>query len=215
MRGTLPVLAALLITGCATMDQPAIEDTFIDGPGDVAWDPSGDPGAKDVAADTEIPTIHDVPDVGDAATDPGVEDVAQDPGLVGDSTTDTFVDVPADAGPDTAPDAWIDTLADGTDDVLADTPADGPADTIAEASDPGPEVVQTTCIDLTFGTCAAKDLSCECCPYGGPANHCLCSTPCMTNTDCTDAARPVCQQPGVGSQGFCAPADFGCCWMCL
>ncbi len=173
------------------------------------------PAPRDVAADAEIPTNHDVPDAGDASTDPGPGDLPGDPGPDTGPTDTVAVDVPVDAGPDTAPDAWVDTPPDGTDDAPEDTHADGPADTAPEASDPGPEVVQATCIDLTFGTCAAKDLSCECCPYGGPANHCLCSTPCMTNTDCTDASRPVCQQPGAGSQGFCAPADFGCCWMCL
>ncbi len=45
MRGTLAVLASLLIAGCATMDKPAIEDAFIDAPGDVARDLSGDPGS--------------------------------------------------------------------------------------------------------------------------------------------------------------------------
>ena len=72
------------------------------------------------------------------------------------------------------------------------------------------------CGGTVSGTCD-RGLDCSCCPAGGPLNNCLCSTPCKTDDDCDDAARPVCQRPpdlAGGGDGFCAPADFRCCWLC-
>lgn len=76
---------------------------------------------------------------------------------------------------------------------------------------PGP-----MCGGFNTGTCADPSLSCECCPIGGPAQSCLCSTPCDSDDDCTDSSRPTCNRPDfVGATGFCAPAAFECCWLCL
>jgi len=72
------------------------------------------------------------------------------------------------------------------------------------------------CGGFNTGTCADPGLSCECCPIGGPAQSCLCSTPCASDDDCTDSRRPTCNRPDfAGSTGFCAPAAFECCWLCL
>jgi hypothetical protein len=64
------------------------------------------------------------------------------------------------------------------------------------------------------GTCDTAGLSCQCCDAGGPARNCLCSTPCLGNTDCTDSARPFCNTPGPGMMGFCTAMSFSCCWGC-
>lgn len=89
-----------------------------------------------------------------------------------------------------------------------DVPLDTPAPIDTAGADAGP-----LCQGGTFGRCEGA-LSCGCCPAGGPTMNCLCSTPCTSDTDCTDPARPTCQHPPDGP-GFCAPADFTCCWLCL
>jgi hypothetical protein len=78
--------------------------------------------------------------------------------------------------------------------------------------DPIPGCIE--CSDQAWGVCADAALACQCCPNGGPSQHCLCSTTCKADAECTDPARPKCQQPSGGSAGFCAPADFACCWTC-
>lgn len=69
------------------------------------------------------------------------------------------------------------------------------------------------CADTTFGYCAGG-LACLCCPAGGPAQHCICSTPCTKDGECGAVDRPACQAPAVGQMGFCAPKNFSCCWLC-
>jgi hypothetical protein len=64
------------------------------------------------------------------------------------------------------------------------------------------------------GWCPAFNAGCECCPAGGPLNNCLCTTTCESNSDCTDPARPVCNQSS-GRTGMCTDAEFVCCWKCL
>ena len=73
------------------------------------------------------------------------------------------------------------------------------------------------CTDLTAGSCEDPNLSCQCCPIGGPAQRCLCSTPCSADDQCTDPSRPVCNKPESNGAllGFCAPAGFVCCWLCV
>jgi hypothetical protein len=56
--------------------------------------------------------------------------------------------------------------------------------------------------------------SCECCPGGGPSQHCLCTTACTSAADCTDAARPTCEIPPGTTTGFCRPTALFCCWLC-
>ena len=66
------------------------------------------------------------------------------------------------------------------------------------------------------GSCG-RGLECSCCPAGGPRQNCLCSTPCKTDADCTTRSRPTCQRSslaGADDEGFCAPSDFVCCWLC-
>jgi hypothetical protein len=92
--------------------------------------------------------------------------------------------------------------------VVSDAPLDTPVPVDTAGNDAGP-----ACEGGTFGSCEGG-LSCGCCPAGGPTMNCLCSTPCTTDADCTDAARPTCQHPPDGP-GFCAPAAFTCCWLCL
>lgn len=98
------------------------------------------------------------------------------------------------------------SAGDATPDPAPDVPAAGE---VSEADDTVP-----ACGGLAFGACADPALSCQCCPAGGPAQRCLCSTACKTADDCTDPSRPACQQ-GPGGGGFCAPADFSCCWACV
>ena len=57
--------------------------------------------------------------------------------------------------------------------------------------------------------------TCRCCPAGGPAQYCVCTTACTSNADCRDPARPTCDVEGVSSQGLCRDASFACCWKCL
>ena len=86
----------------------------------------------------------------------------------------------------------------------------------AEVAYEGECISGPMCGGFTTGTCADPSLSCECCPIGGPAQRCLCSTPCESDDDCTDSSRPTCNRPDfAGSTGFCAPAAFECCWLCL
>jgi hypothetical protein len=68
------------------------------------------------------------------------------------------------------------------------------------------------CGPQDMGECTDTTLDCLCCPAGGPANNCLCTTSCLTDGDCTDATRPHCNQPDVSSQGICTSLSYGCAW---
>ncbi len=78
----------------------------------------------------------------------------------------------------------------------------GHATDAGTAGDAGP-----LCSPTMPGRCEAGGVSCMCCPAGGPLNHCLC-----TDDDCTDAARPHCNQPSAGETGICTPLVFVCAW---
>lgn len=71
-----------------------------------------------------------------------------------------------------------------------------------------------TCLGNTEGTCGDPALSCQSCPAGGPLANFLCSTACTSDNDCTDPARPTCNQADEGVEGFCAAEEFSCCWFC-
>ncbi len=71
------------------------------------------------------------------------------------------------------------------------------------------------CEGMTVGACTDSALSCLCCPAGGPAQNCLCTTRCSVDGDCTDPARPRCNAPTAGGgapPGLCTPTDFTCAW---
>ena len=104
---------------------------------------------------------------------------------------------------------------------LVGPPGDEPtAPDVADIAEPAPDLADEstdagpTCGGHLSGTCEAASLSCQCCPAGGPSQNCLCSTPCKVDVDCTDPTRPVCNQSAPDQPGFCAPADFTCCWLC-
>ncbi len=94
------------------------------------------------------------------------------------------------------------------------TAEDGGAD--AEPDDAAADIVAPQlCTVPGTGTCSDSNLACQCCPAGGPMNHCLCAEACTSSADCHDPARPDCKiGPGTKS-GFCAPTTFACCWTCL
>jgi hypothetical protein len=83
---------------------------------------------------------------------------------------------------------------------------------------PDVDSLPMTCGNMEAGTCSASAESCQCCPIGGvsTAQHCLCTTTCHSDTDCTDLARPHCEHQNGDPQavGFCTPNQFGCCWVC-
>ncbi len=65
------------------------------------------------------------------------------------------------------------------------------------------------------GYCADGALMCLSCPFGGPLENHLCTTPCAVDADCTDPARPICNRPmgpGPGGMGICTDAAFICRW---
>jgi len=68
------------------------------------------------------------------------------------------------------------------------------------------------CGPQDMGPCTDANLDCLCCPAGGPAENCLCTTTCLTDGDCTDAARPHCNQADPSSQGICTAVSYGCAW---
>jgi hypothetical protein len=70
------------------------------------------------------------------------------------------------------------------------------------------------CSVMTMGACDTTAESCYCCPIGGIAQHCTCSTPCTSDTDCTDPARPSCHIDPSRGTGFCEAVAFTCCWLC-
>lgn len=68
---------------------------------------------------------------------------------------------------------------------------------------------------LTGGdSCGDPNLTCQCCPAGGPMSHCLCAEPRATPGNCPDPSGPDCKL-GLGIKpGFCARITFTCCWAC-
>ena len=78
-------------------------------------------------------------------------------------------------------------------------------------------VCVSECEGTTSGPCVDPGLSCLGCPVGGLTNleNHICTTPCKADTDCTDPARPKCNQLGPGQTGLCTPQAFMCCWFCL
>ncbi len=128
-------------------------------------------------------------DTTSAAVDAAAMDASvNDTGTHEDSSTVDDAGIVEDTG----------TSVDGG--TVNDTGANGDAGPVCEGS--------------TEGSCAAG-LTCDCCPAGGPLQHCTCSTPCASASDCTDPSRPVCQQESPTSPGFCAADTFTCCWLCL
>jgi|SRR5215831_10588494 len=69
------------------------------------------------------------------------------------------------------------------------------------------------CQGTMAGVCTGG-LTCDCCPAGGPLQHCLCSTSCASDAECSDPARPHCERAPQAPTGFCTPAGFQCCWLC-
>lgn len=83
--------------------------------------------------------------------------------------------------------------------VVDSSNSDGKADT-------GPK-----CEGHTSGPCP-EGLSCVSCPAGGPSNNYVCSTPCTSNAQCTDPARPKCNMPLGAEEGICTANEFACLW---
>lgn len=115
----------------------------------------------------------------------GIDGGASDAGMPGDAG------IPGDAG----------ELGDGG--AAQDA---GPTD-----SGPRPDV-GPLCEGMVRGECTGAGVACECCPAGGPLERCLCTTTCTSDADCTDPARPDCNQPAPGESGICAPVGFMCAW---
>jgi hypothetical protein len=65
------------------------------------------------------------------------------------------------------------------------------------------------------GACSAGT-SCQCCPGGGPTQHCLCTTSCHSDGDCKDPAQPSCDldTASANGAGMCHDSSFTCCWGC-
>ncbi len=72
---------------------------------------------------------------------------------------------------------------------------------------------EPTCGGRSSGSCL-DSATCECCPAGGPTQHCLCTTPCSSSSECLDPTRPICDRPATGGTGLCRDASFTCCWGC-
>lgn len=90
-------------------------------------------------------------------------------------------------------------------------PDDGGPDTDAGTVPPGD--AGAMCNPTNPGGACGSTLGCECCPAGGPAMACLCTTRCRNDTQCTDPARPRCNRPdSPGSEGICTPEVYGCAW---
>jgi hypothetical protein len=68
-----------------------------------------------------------------------------------------------------------------------------------------------TCSGGAPGACSAA-LQCLSCPSGATTAQYLCSTPCTASDDCTDPARPLCNQAAAGSTGLCTASSFVCRW---
>ena len=68
------------------------------------------------------------------------------------------------------------------------------------------------CGPMDIGPCTDGALSCLCCPGGGPTENCLCTTPCMSSNQCTDPARPMCNQQDAMTMGICTSTTYVCAW---
>ena len=124
-------------------------------------------------------------------------------GCGGGTDTDAGVGMDASSGTDAGPGA-------DAGDIDA-----GPGTDAGPGNDAGDVDAGPACEGMTSGFCADSALGCECCPAGGPAQNCLCTTTCMADADCTDAARPLCNRPMMGmggGMGICTPMAFGCAW---
>ncbi len=78
---------------------------------------------------------------------------------------------------------------------------------IAPGTDAGP-----MCGETAMGWCAGG-LTCLGCPAGPIMEHYLCTTPCTSNAECADPARPTCSMDMFGGgMGLCVPPGFGCAW---
>ena len=158
--------------------------------------------ATGCGGDDDGPAVRDAgtaPDSGGGGMDAG-DGVDAGPGMDAGAGTDAGGGM--DAGPET--DAGVGTDAR----PAVDTGMTGP--------DAGPGVDAGMCLSGTSGTVCAGGTTCECCPAGGPSEHCLCTTRCSTDADCTDPVRPDCNRASGGAggsmTGICAPAGFVCRW---
>lgn len=124
-------------------------------------------------------------------------------------------DTPVDAGSEmdssTLPDSGMVDEDAGTDagfDAGTDAGTDAGVD--AGTVDAGP-----ICMGGMVAACMDGALECLCCPLGGPAMSCLCTTRCSADVECTDPARPFCNRPGAAggvAPGICTPMGFTCNW---
>ena len=64
------------------------------------------------------------------------------------------------------------------------------------------------------GMVCAPGTNCLCCPAGGIAERCTCTTTCTSATDCTDPSRPICNRASPAEPGICTSPAFFCCWLC-
>ncbi len=136
----------------------------------------------------------------------GPETVAEAPDTGG---TDTSTGDVGDATGETAGDTGVTTDSGGSDaatDASTEGGTDGGSDVIAIDSG---EVCTSA-----GGKCTDTKLACQCCPGGGPTVKCLCTTLCKADADCTDSARPKCNQAKAGDLGICTDPAFTCCWGC-
>ncbi len=125
------------------------------------------------------------------ATTDGGSDVPTGDTIVGESGS---TDTPA---VDSATNDTVSTDATGTDVVATDT----------AGTDAGP-----ACGETMRGTCAGG-LMCLECPLGPIMVHYLCTTPCTSDAQCTDASRPHCNRETMGgAAGICTTATYVCSW---
>ena len=69
------------------------------------------------------------------------------------------------------------------------------------------------CGGLIKGICQTG-ATCDCCPAGGIAQHCWCTTSCTSSSDCNNPSLPICELPPSGGNGFCRDDSQRCCWLC-
>lgn len=206
MRILVFVLSALALThlGCSSTTTPDTPDT-----GTTAMDAGGgrtDTGPDGSSANDTGATTSDTGTAEDTGTTQSDAATADDGGgTIDDAATADDAATPTDGGQG---------IADSG--LASDAGTDGGAvrtDSGLGGRDAGDDANAPACGGGTIGVCA-RGLSCECCPAGGPQNRCVCSTTCMSDADCTDPSRPVCQQPSPTVPGFCAPRALTCCWLC-
>ena len=97
-------------------------------------------------------------------------------------------------------------------DAAGDAARDGNQSDTA-MSDVGTMDAVPACMRGDGGSACGGDRECVCCPAGGDQETCLCTTRCVSRGDCTDAARPFCNQRQPGTPGICTPEGYqGCEW---